>query len=174
MVWALIWLTFVQLVEELVHRLRAILTLAVALGTLGGCEAPPPFERSPGYGGIYRPYAAPAYPPGTQPKNSQRGYGRHEEDRSAPGQPFYPSYGGQPDHRPEYDRSYSERRNHTPHGIPPSYPRDDEQQEEDRFAPLPYEGRPAYRPDDAQREDRDLQNEPRDNGRPSLGPPTWR
>jgi hypothetical protein len=156
-----------------VHRLRAILTLAVALGTLGGCEAPPS-ERYTGYGGIYRPYAAPAYPLGTPPKNSQRGYGRHEEDRSAPGQPSYPPYGGQPDYRPDYGRSYSERRNNTPYSIAPPYPRDDEQQEEDRSALLPYEDRPAYRRDDAQRDDRDLQNEPRDNGRPSLGLPTWR
>jgi hypothetical protein len=150
-----------------VHRLWAILTLASSLAILSGCESSP-FDRYPEYGGTYRPYAAPAYP---REAPLKRGYGWYDEGRSAPMAPSSPQYDDQADERSGSDRFYSYRGSRVPYG---ALRDDDGQQEEDRLAPLPYEDPPTDRPNDDQRGDRDLQAEPRNEGRPSLGLPTWR
>ena len=109
-------------VENAVRRCRVLFALAAACGALGGCEVSPPYAGTlQGYSAPYRPYAAPAYPPGYgvapgyrseygRPEYRQREYreGEHdpreyrgrEDDRSDLEERDYPAYDGPPTHRP--------------------------------------------------------------------------
>src|SRR5215210_1813069 len=165
-------------VENAVRRCRVLLALAAACGALGGCEAMPPYAGSlQSYGAPYRPYAAPAYPPGygvapgyrseygrpeyrqreyREREYDEREYREREDDRSDPEERDYPPYGGPPTYRPEYG-----------------------QREDGRSAPPPYGSPPAYRPDYAPPEYREpgpwgAPYERRGDDRPDLGPRTWR
>ena len=127
------------------RRHTIFLALAAACGALGGCEVSPPYAGSlPGYGAPYRPYAAPAYPPG---HSVAPGY------RSEYGRPEY----GRPEHgRPEYGQREDGRSAPPLYGSPPAYRPD--------YAP------PEYR----QPGPWGAPNERRGDDGPDLGPRTWR
>ena len=170
------------------HRHTVFLALAAACGALGGCEVSPPYPGSlPGYGAPYRPYAAPAYPPGYgvapayRPEYARPEYGRPEYDRPEYRQREYREreYDEREYREREGDRSDRERPDYPPSGVPPTYRPGYGQRDDGRSAP-PLDGSPpAYRPDYAPPDYRQpgpwgAPYERRGDDRPDLGPRTWR